>query len=457
MKRSPASLTTQLALGLFAVVLIWQVAGIMLSNRREEAAVRAAIRGQVLDATVVARHMLDSWPESTWPQLLEGLGLPFQCYAVSAEPAAATAQEAGEHLLSERLAHMLRVDPATVHVSFEESPSSQVPDCSRFDSRIGSPHEGPVNHTHRFAGLRLAVALDGQRWLNVHAITVLPPSNERAADIALLLLALLGSATVLVTVHRATRGLRQLANAAERFGRGEAVEPLAEAGPREVAAATHAFNTMQQRLTRFVQDRTRLLAAVSHDLRTPLTTLRLRAELLDDREAAQRILTTLDEMQALVEATLSFARADAGEISRPVDLAALAESLVDDLVELGMNVTIKQVARLRRTCRPQALRRALRNLIENAVRYAGSACVSVCVTNNGILLIVEDDGAGIPDAALEDVLEPFVRIETSRSQETGGVGLGLSIARSIARAHGGELTLVNRAPHGLRAEIFLPA
>ena len=214
---------------------------------------------------------------------------------------------------------------------------------------------------------------------------------------------------------------------------------------------------MQERLSRFIADRTRLLAALGHDLRTPITSLRLRAELLDDEEAKQRIVETLDEMQRMVESTLAFAREEAqAEPVRETDLAALVEGTVEDLSELGLEVRLVASEPVVARIRSAAVRRALRNLIENAVRYGKRARVGLVREGEEAVVRVDDDGPGIPVDKLEEVFEPFVRLDPSRSSETGGVGLGLAIARGIARAHGGEVSLVNRPEGGLRACLRLP-
>jgi signal transduction histidine kinase len=213
---------------------------------------------------------------------------------------------------------------------------------------------------------------------------------------------------------------------------------------------------MQERLERFVQDRTRMLAAISHDLRTPLTSLRLRAEFVADPDVEETMLKTIGEIQTMTEAALAFVREEAtAEATRAVDLSALVESLCDDLAELGHNVTFIDGAAINYRCRPDALRRAIRNLVENAIRYGERARVRVSLTADSIDIIVEDDGPGIPDEAMEQVFAPFYRLEDSRNPETGGVGLGLSIARAIARHHGGDVVLSNRA-RGLHATISLP-
>ena len=214
---------------------------------------------------------------------------------------------------------------------------------------------------------------------------------------------------------------------------------------------------MQERLGRFIADRTRMLAAIGHDLRTPITSLKLRAELLDDEETRGKMLATLDDMQRMTEATLAFARDDAAaEPVRSVDLEALVASIVDDLADMGKDVTFTASGRVAYPCRSTALRRAITNLIDNATEYGVRARVALADTPSGPTISVEDDGPGIPADKMEEAFKPFVRLEGSRSRETGGAGLGLSIARSIVLAHGGELTLANRPEGGLRADIRLP-
>jgi signal transduction histidine kinase len=262
---------------------------------------------------------------------------------------------------------------------------------------------------------------------------------------------------VVLMIRRMTRPMADLAAAAERLGRGEAVPPVPERGPEDVRQTTRAFNRMHGRLQRFVQDRTRMLAAISHDLRTPLTSLRLRAEFVDDEETRAKILEALDEMERMTEATLAFAREEARrEDTRTVDLAALVDSLCEDLRDLGMDVSYGGPPSLLYPCRSMSLKRAVRNLIENAVTYGKRARVTLTRDEQEMRIVIDDDGPGIPEADFERVFAPFVRLEESRSQETGGIGLGMAIARSIVRGHGGDITLANRAEGGLRVAIHLP-
>ena len=307
--------------------------------------------------------------------------------------------------------------------------------------------------------LTIAVLTPGGGWLN--AATDLPPEPTPWAWPSLVSMAVMAAAIaliVVVMVRRITRPLQRLAEAADRLGRGEEFEAIPEDGPEEVRRSTRAFNRMSERLARFVQDRTRMLASISHDLRTPITTLRLRAEFVDDQETKEKLLQTLEEMQRMTEATLALAQDQAAqEETRSVDLAALLGSLCDDLSDLGQDVDFAEAERLPYSCRPTSLKRAIRNLIENAVAYGTRARVHLERKAEEVVIVIEDDGPGIPEADLERVFEPFVRLEESRSRETGGVGLGMAIARSIVRGHGGDVTLDTRTGGGLNTVIHLPS
>ncbi|RXF70868.1 HAMP domain-containing protein [Hansschlegelia zhihuaiae] len=306
-------------------------------------------------------------------------------------------------------------------------------------------------------GMGLAVRLKDGSWLNTaFAKPAATALWTTPAAVTLGLMALLLTAIAAFLIRGITRPMRQMADAAEALGRGEHVT-LAECGPDDVRQTAEAFNRMQERLQRFVEDRTRMLAAIGHDLRTPITSLRLRAEFVSDEETREKMLVTLDELRTMTEASLAFAREEAvAEETRAVDLTALVESLCDDLREIGQDVVFAEGERACARCRPDALRRAVRNLIENAVRYGGRARVSVTESAQTIEIRVEDDGPGIPAEAIEQVFAPFYRLESSRNRETGGVGLGLAIARTIARRHGGDVTLAN-LPDGLAACVSLPA
>jgi signal transduction histidine kinase len=270
---------------------------------------------------------------------------------------------------------------------------------------------------------------------------------------------LLGAVVVLalLAVRWVTKPLETLALAAERLGEDIRRPPLDESGPLEASRAARAFNTMQRELVKFIDDRTRILAAMSHDLKTPITRLRLRAELLDDPSLRARFEADLDEMQAMVGRTLEVMRGLDREAKRtPIDVLALLHSLQDDMRVFGAEVEVEGTAAQPYSGSPDALKRCLQNVIENAIKYGSSARVIVTDRPHELEIRVIDKGPGIPDDEIERVFEPFYRLEVSRNRESGGTGLGLTIARNLARARGGELCLRNRVEGGLEAVLTLP-
>jgi signal transduction histidine kinase len=317
---------------------------------------------------------------------------------------------------------------------------------------------GPGHHYGSVLSLVMAVPLHNGAWLNAQTLVAPPPPSWGLPTFAGLIIAATATcAVVILMVRRSTRPMRRLAAAAEAFGRGEHVARLLEDGPIEVRRTTRAFNDMLGRIRRFVDDRMRMLAAISHDLRTPITSLRLRAELVEDAELRGRMLASLEELERMTEATLAFSREDAmREDTRTVDLAALVETVVCDIQDHGCEAAFDGPARLAYACRPTAMKRAVRNLVDNAIAYGDRARVRLGIEGGTVVLTIEDDGPGIPDDARERVFEPFVRLEESRSRETGGTGLGLAIARTIVRGHGGDIVLSNRAEGGLRVRVTLP-
>ena len=306
--------------------------------------------------------------------------------------------------------------------------------------------------------LEVSLRLADGTWLNFAA----PPVTIAAFWRSPYFLSILATTLLVIGLSawglkRATAPLGTLADAADRLGRDVNAPPLDENGPSEVRHAARAFNEMQRRLKSFVADRTQMLAAVSHDLRTPITRLRLRAEFIDDAEAQKKTLADLDEMEAMIAATLAFAADDAGaEAGRAFDLAALLQGLCDDAKDRGADAAYDGPAKLAFGGRPLALKRLFGNLIDNALKYGGNARVGLAADGRRVTATVADDGPGIPAQEMEKVFQPFYRVERSRNRETGGVGLGLAVARSIARAHGGEVTLFNRPGGGLTATVDMP-
>lgn len=282
------------------------------------------------------------------------------------------------------------------------------------------------------------------------------PSLPRGLFMNLALLVIVMSIALFVTARGITRPLSELALAADNVGRNLRQPRLAERGALELRRAARAFNTMQERLQRYLDSRTRVLAAMSHDLKTPLTRLRLQVEMLEDTGAQMRIGKQLDEMESMVHGALALFRGlDDREGLTPVDLNEVLARLQSEFAEMNSSVTVEGRATKAVLAKPQALRRCLTNLIANAVKFGTQARVSI---EDGAALVIRigDDGPGIPEEELERVFEPFYRVESSRNRDTGGTGLGLSIARDVVQAHGGTLTLRNLPVRGLEATITIP-
>lgn len=323
-----------------------------------------------------------------------------------------------------------------------------------FADEAGSPAPEGGHHL-----LLASVQLPDESWLNFRISTVHPAASDDHGVLASMSAMALGTLLVSVFLVRSvTAPLRSLSAAADRIGTGASSLELPAAGPREVRAAASAFNRMQARIKRLLADRTQTLAAVSHDLKTPITRLRLRAEFVPELELRRTIEADLDEMEAMIQSTLDFLRGDAsGEEVRTVDIATVLETVCDRLVDLGHDVVLLEACYAPLACRPLALKRAFSNLVENALKYGHRARVSLARRADGYVVAIADDGPGIPEAEFERVFDPFYRLEASRSRETGGTGLGLTVARSTILAHGGEVRLANADRSGLCVTVSLPA
>jgi len=272
----------------------------------------------------------------------------------------------------------------------------------------------------------------------------------------LALLVIVMSIALFVVARSITRPLSELARAADSVGRNLRQPKIAERGAREIRNAARAFNTMQDRMQRYLDSRSRVLAAMSHDLKTPLTRLRLQVEMLDDSAAQVKLGKQLDEMESMVHGSLALFRGlDDNEAFTPLDINDMLATLQSEFAEMSAQVSIQGHAIRSILGKPQALRRCLTNLIANAVKFGSQAAV---VVEDGASLVIRirDDGPGIPEDQLERVFEPFYRLESSRNRDTGGSGLGLSIARDVIQAHGGSLVLRNLAVRGLEAIVTLP-
>ncbi len=452
----PRSLAGQLSVLLIAAVLIAQMVTLAFFAESRRTAIDAAAREQVLGRIATLANLIEETPAPQRDRILAALATNRISYSVTPEPlvkGAVIVWPDGE-------TH----DKLTEIFGAERDVRAEFADNDRDE---GDTH--PMMHGKGFGPasrqrmrpwpptLALSVRLSDGAWLNSETLLPRPQLWAWPVVMSTLLTVIAISLVMALSVRRITKPLRELAQASDRLGRGEGVPDLPERGPEEIVRANRAFNAMQARVSRFVADRTRMVAAISHDLRTPLTSLRLRAEFIDDDETRDRMVDTIDEMTRMAEATLAFARDDAtAEESRNTDLVALVEAVSADFSDLGHDVSVEGAEHLYLPVRPVSLRRALRNLVENAVRYGIRARIRLERATNSVLIAVDDDGPGIPEDKMEEVFAPFTRLETSRNLETGGVGLGLATARSVVRAHGGELTLANRPGGGLTAAIHLP-
>lgn len=470
----PKRLAGQLIALLLIAMVLAQIITLMIFADERRLAIRAADRAQLLGRTVSIVRLLENSPPSLHQQILKTASSRRLRYWISEESAVSADDEYDRNrparrrfaeLLGEDIDRDVRValgddddgwrgwwrDRGKKGPSKRQRDDEEDDDNDNEDWRPGHHHHGPFN-------ILMSTRLQGNGWLNLQ--TRLPPPSLGWKLQALTWLGLMALAiftVVVFWVRRITRPMASLASAAEQAGRGEVIEPLPEVGPLDIRQTTAAFNRMQNRQQRFVQDRTRMLAAMSHDLRTPITTLRLRAEFVEDEEVRAKILETLEEMQRMTEATLAFVREEAkAEATRKVDLNALVGSVVADLFDLGHDVHFADTARITYACRPQGMKRALRNLLENAIRYGETATVALDDLGDKLVITIDDQGPGIPRGDVERMFQPFVRLDESRSDETGGIGLGLAIARSIIRGHGGDIELSNREEGGLRARINIP-
>ena len=324
--------------------------------------------------------------------------------------------------------------------------AERIEDCLVAEEKSNQGGACPVDY--------VSIRLNEGEWLNAR---VSSPVDELVILLPVVLYAgftLVGILFVVtIIVGRITAPLRKLSLAAERLGQGEAVGHVEVEGPDELRSMTTAFNTMQERLSRFVEDRTMMLAAVSHDLRTPITSLRLRAEFIEDRELKSEMIMTLEDMESMVEDCLAFAKQEVRtEEGETIDLVETLSNLVREFPGVVFSTGLRDCRYL---CRPVSLRRAVRNVIENAVNYGSRVLVTMDSDETGVSIEIVDEGPGVPDEMIESIFEPFFRVDEDRNTEAGSVGLGLSIARTIIHRHGGTIRAVN-ALTGLKVRMCLP-
>lgn len=464
MRFAPRSLFGRLMLVLLAVLIAAQLVSfaVHMHERGEELSQASGMQSAQRIADIV--KLLDPLEPAERRRIVPVLGSPGLAVALDLAPRAAPQEAPGAR--SALFAAMLRRflgDGRTVEVSVTGS----VPLEPGPGRGFGGPgmHGGwmpPMAAGRVFAqpGFAFVAQVPLRDGTLVTFDTRLPAQTANWPYRLLLSLAVLLAAVIavsLLAVRWVTRPLKTLADTADELGKNIHRPPLEERGPLEVVRAARALNTMQARLIGTISDRTRVLAAMSHDLKTPLTRLRLRAALLEDPGLKAKVEADLDEMQSMVGDALDFLRgAGGGEPVKPVDMAALLESLQADMQELGGEVGIEGAPLKPFPGKPQALKRCLWNLLDNAVKYGKRARMQVRDSDGQLEIRILDEGPGIPPSEIGKVFDPFYRVESSRNRETGGTGLGLSIARGIAEDHRGRVEVRNRAEGGLEALLVLP-
>jgi two-component system OmpR family sensor kinase len=372
----------------------------------------------------------------------------------------------------ESVAHELSGGPVEAHWSATErarpgGPGADVwqglrarlrelgPDLTDDDILIGANRKSEADPHLALISLRIP----DDSWINITVFAPdARPQTSHGTWVSTSLMALGVAMISILVIGWMTTPLRRFASAARQLYHGTDRVEVPETGPQEIRDAAVAFNEMQARIRKLVETRTQTLAAVSHDLKTPLTRMRLRAEVLADRVQAEGLVADIHDMERMLDQTLAHLRGDRkDEETRPLDLTALLATLVDDATDRGAKARLVPSTAVVIEGRPLALKRAFGNLIDNAIKYGGGVEIAIAAGVGGVLVTLMDEGPGIPEDRMADMFEPFTRLETSRSRETGGFGLGLSIARDVVEGHDGRITLANRPEGGLTVRVDLPS
>ncbi|NWH09682.1 MAG: HAMP domain-containing protein [Alphaproteobacteria bacterium] len=393
-------------------------------------------------------------PQAAWPAIADRASTATLRYEIVVNPDFGDPPEGVMQLMMRRTAQRLNLAPSAV--------TARVHGISRywrsFNAELAEGGAETLDMMPIPIQAGILVQLNGDTWLEAQIVQGLGDRAWLFGVASLLIAAVLTLVPAAILFARwLSAPIKHFASAAEELGRNPRAPLLAEAGPSELRKAIRSFNRMQQRLQRFVSDRTLMLGAISHDLRTPIQRMRYRVELVPEPERA-RFNADLDEIEAMISATLAFVREDHSAARRePLDLNALVGALCADAADAGQPVQMGgDGGRIVVKGDPIGLRRIVMNLIDNAVKYGGGAEVEVSVERERAIVAVRDNGPGIPQDSLEDVFQPFRRLEASRNKSTGGTGLGLAIARTTARAHGGDVILRNLPHGGLMARLELP-
>ncbi len=430
----PRRLSTQLILAAVSALICAQAVTFPLFLKARSASVSGAIQESTVARTASLARLLVTAPKKLDAAILDSVNSRVMKAALSSErPTEVSPQPHSPELQAQLIS---AAEGAIVQAAVF---AANAP-----------PRDQPIIVIH-------AQLSDGQ-WLR--AQLKLPSSSAiwaLTAMIAAAVISLLLAGIMALMLRRITNPLARLSSAAEALGRGQEIEPLPEQGPQDIVETIRAFNQMQIRIREHIEERSRTLASVSHDLRTPITALRLQLEFIEDPAQKEQMMGTLSEMEAVTESALSYLKnTRSSEASRRVDVAALLDSACQELHDIGFNVEHEYKGRIHLACRPVLLKRALSNLVRNAAQYGERARVSIVEKPDHVEIHIEDQGPGIPVEKMAEVMKPFVRLEQSRNRDTGGSGLGLSIAKEIIAMHGGTLELRNLLPRGLSQCASLP-
>ncbi len=442
----PRTLGVQLVVVIAAAVLLSNVAVAIYFQRGNEQINESAVYERMADRAVSSAELLSTIPAKSREAAIRAMTSGvwrFRLNHGKPERQAMTREEAS---LAARVSAMMpanaRGKPQPVQVKFREE----------------APHPGPPRPDSRPFGPVVEITVPVVRGTQLTTIFFRPPPRPWPIEIFFggLAAIIVTSAAAAFVARRVARPLSELALSASEAARGGAATHVAEEGPEDVRRAAVAFNAMTDQVARTLASQRQLLSAVGHDLRTPITAMRISTEFIEDTELRERLQKNLQELQELTEAVLSFARGAGGEQKRNVDLAALLESVCADLEDVGDAVEWQVHDPAPFFCRPNEIRRAVRNLVENAATYGKRAHVRLEQMPQAFEIVVEDEGPGIDEADRTRVFEPFVRLESSRNLETGGTGLGLTLVKAIAEGHGGGVVLDSRPEGGLCATLRLP-
>lgn len=456
----PDSIAGRTTLVLLVGLTLSHVLSTAVYSTDRQTAVLEANESQFADRVATAARLLDRAGSDERTDLVEALNSPILSVSWTPEPVFPRDHEESQELSAVRTAlepYFGQLEKNRIHVMDRHAgdlfSDHRTHATNGWADLMRLAHNMPDNQT-----VQVSLQLNDGSWANFGLTLVRSASLLSHRSVLSTLIMALGIALFSVLATRwIGRPLATFARAADRLGRDVNAPPLPPDGPKEVRSAAGAFNNMQERIRRFVEDRTRMMAAISHDLRSPITRLRLRAEMLPEGESRTRMLADLADMEDMVSSTLEFARGEStDEAVQTIDLAATLEAICDNATDMGLTAEYQWDGRLVCACRPLALKRALTNLIENAARYGGQATVEAAHQGRDIRVVIEDRGPGIPEDCQEKVFTPFFRVEQSRNRKTGGMGLGMTVARTIIRAHGGDITLENKQEGGLRVSVTLP-